>query len=167
MTNLGRMTWTAFTLKAAAAACAVLALGYGFQSRYRIGIDPQKTRCLDARILLVDLKDKSLIKGNLYVIEQSDSSQSVTKRLVKRLAAGEGDRLQIDETGALWINGEKIRDTLPLLKFYQKPVSEYEVNRVLGKDEWFFLGDREPSNDSRYWGCAKTSQIQGRAWILF
>ena len=66
------------------------------------------------------------------------------------------------ENGSVSINGEK------LIEPYISVPTEGSVNRTLGRDEFFVLGDnRGESSDSRSFGPIKQSSFRGKSWLVY
>lgn len=171
-TNVPKEELSLFAVKALTVNAVLATAMLFFEARYRIGIDTQKHPCVDAHVFLWDMHDKHLEKGNLYVFEtavrQIRPPFSMKKQFwMKRLAAVGGDRVSIDEKGVLRINGEVMRTSLPLLRFNQGKSEDYAFDRILKKDELFFLGDTPDSYDSRYWGTVPRASVRGRGYIIF
>jgi conjugal transfer pilin signal peptidase TrbI len=78
-----------------------------------------------------------------------------------------GDDVEITGEGKLFINGELVKDSMPLLRFNKKSPAEYAFKKRLGKDEYFFVGDHHDSFDSRYWGTVKGFELSGHGYALF
>ena len=80
----------------------------------------------------------------------------------KRLAAVEGDTIEITKDGKFLVNGKVHRDSLPLASKLGKEPEDFARREVLKKGELYFLGDTETSYDSRYWGPVKVTQLRGK-----
>ena len=80
----------------------------------------------------------------------------------KRLAAAEGDTIEITKDGKFLVNGTVVRDSLPLAAKLGKGPEFFSRKQVLKKGELYFLGDTETSYDSRYWGPVKVTQLRGK-----
>ena len=91
--------------------------------------------------------------GDIIVFEHKKGNKNIS--LIKRIAASEGDKVEGREE-KLYINGKE--------KEGYKCEEEFEY--ILGKDEYFVLGDNgDESTDSRVFGIIKSSQIKSRAVI--
>jgi len=79
--------------------------------------------------------------------------------LIKRIVGLPGETVAI-RAGVVMINGEK------LVEKYLNESTPGDINRVLGEEEFFVLGDnRDSSFDSRQWGVLPNENIVGRAWL--
>lgn len=162
-----------FVAKATAAVVSTLGVGLWFQQNFKIGLDNQINPCLEARLFLIERHPpKEFQVGQLYVFVRYVRGLKPPYRLypktwLKRLAAKEGDRVILDEQGAFFVNGIKLRNTLPLLENSGKSIRDFRLNRVLQPGELFFLGDTENSYDSRYWGIVTQAEVKGQAWKLW
>lgn len=95
---------------------------------------------------------------NDVVIFYSDIA-FLSKKFIKRIVAIPGDTVQIKD-GYLYVNKQKINDNFPVIKDSGNAADEY----TLQDNEYFVLGDnRNYSNDSRFFGPIKKSQIVGKA----
>lgn len=88
------------------------------------------------------------------VVKKGDKTQ------IRRIIAKEGDTVDITEEG-LKINGylqqeqDIYRETLPYVDGIKFPI-------ILGKDEYFVLGDNRPNaEDSRMYGTVTKKEIKG------
>ncbi len=85
---------------------------------------------------------------------------------IKRIIGMPGEKVQIDEAGNIYINGELLEEAYgrETIQFQGRAAKEIE----LGADEYFVLGDnRNNSTDSRMpeVGNIHRSNIIGRAWV--
>ncbi len=93
------------------------------------------------------------------------------KILVKRVIAGPGDWVNIDEHGSVFINDEELDEPYLTEKAYGEPNIEFPYQ--VPDDKFFVLGDhRATSVDSRHSevGCVSQEQVVGkitfRVWPL-
>lgn len=162
--------YVSFGVKALILAALLSSLFTFFTARFRIGIDDQKVPCLGHHVYFIDLKrvEAKPVKGEAYsfvirlrpLAGKDKRSQEFT--WAKRLAAVEGDTIEITKDGNFLVNGTVVRDSLPLAAKLGKEPEYFSRRQVLKKGELYFLGDTETSYDSRYWGPVKVTQLRGK-----
>ena len=87
-------------------------------------------------------------------------------RIVKKVAAGPGDKVLIQGT-ELWIN-DKHADRLWLANSLEgKKAGDFDTRLELEEGQYFLMGTTKESFDSRYWGIVQSESIIGRALPLF
>jgi signal peptidase I len=80
------------------------------------------------------------------------------KKMIKRVIGLPGDTIDIHD-GTVYVNGSGIE----AYNYDTETTSDITYPLTLGEDEYFILGDnRSNSYDSRYFGCVKQDQIQGK-----
>lgn len=85
----------------------------------------------------------------------------------KYVAGVEGDKIVVKD-GWISVNGKKWGELkLVALKKLAGPVSRYDKEFVVGRDELLMLGTHEKSYDGRYWGVVHKEEIIGRAYPIF
>ena len=86
-----------FWLKSGALLAIAVTLGVLFQTRYRIGIDPQETLSMTDRVFLVDIKNRVVEKGASYVfaVKNAEPVYEDGREMVKRVAGMPGDFVYI------------------------------------------------------------------------
>lgn len=163
-------SYLAFWLKASVIVVLLAGLSTFFATHYRIGIDDQKVPCLGHHVYFIDLKavEERPVKGEAYsfVIRLRPLAEKAKEPRefiwAKRLAAVEGDTIEITQDGKFLVNGTVVRNTLPLAAKLGKEPGYFSCKQVLKTGELYFLGDTETSYDSRYWGSVKVSQLRGK-----
>ncbi len=84
---------------------------------------------------------------------------------IKRVIALPGETIEIQDNKVRIYNFEYPEGKV-LNEPYIKGETKGEIKLVLGKDEYFLMGDnREYSSDSRVFGPVERKYIIGRAWI--
>ncbi len=157
-----KMSWTRFWCQATLILALLWLAGHAFASRYRIGVDEQKEKCLPGySVYLIDLKDKNLKRGHLYAF----SFQG--KQMLKILTAIPNDKVEIDHTQKITVNGKVVGEGLYLADQLGYPDNHFYGKTVLKEGHYWFMGKSFNSFDSRYWGAVKEDQIIGRAYALF
>ncbi len=103
----------------------------------------------------------SVERGDLVVFHYPyDPTQSYIKRVI----AGPGDTVQIDE-GVVFVNSHKLDEPYVPVE-YRDNVSVRK--EAVPKDHYFVLGDhRSSSNDSRVWGFVDRKEIYGKAVFVY
>ncbi len=99
-------------------------------------------------------------RGDILVFH----SDELNEKLVKRLIAFPGETVEINETGEVFIDGERIHE--PYAKEAKGPAQTYKVP----EGTYFFLGDNRPiSVDARYWSnpYIPEDKIIGKAEFRF
>jgi len=88
------------------------------------------------------------------------------QKYIKRIIGLPGETIEIKD-GGVFINNQKLIE--PYIKITTFPLRSDQSKWMMGKDEYFVLGDnRFNSNDSRVWGALPKSQLIGRAiWALY
>ena len=145
--------------------------GYAFQSRWKVGIDPQATLCLSDRVYLVDTKDVRPERGGVFVF-LSQGAEPVYEdgtKLAKRMTGLPGDRVEITEEFEMRVNGRKIAQGFWHLRDVDAALirERFTGSRVLKEDEFWMTGESPKSFDSRYFGPVRRDRIMGRAYGLF
>ena len=119
--------------------------------------------------------DPTLKNGDIIVLVKSDTLETGdlcsftwnNKTLVKRVIAGSGDWVDIDEQGRVYVNGEPIDEPYVLdgLSLGQCDISfPYQV----AEDSYFVMGDRRAESiDSRssVIGSVHKDQLVGKVWL--
>ncbi len=83
---------------------------------------------------------------------------------IKRIVGIPGDHVQVDQEGAVTINGTRLHE--PYVSQTTNPYQPTDMK--LEADEYFVLGDnRGDSSDSRVWGPVPRQNIVGEAWFVY
>ncbi|MDO4937293.1 MAG: S26 family signal peptidase [Sutterellaceae bacterium] len=162
-----RFHWFVYTLAFGALAVSAEVWVY---DNYRIAWDRQTLRCLDASFLLVDLKDKELVKDKIYAYESRQAAPVIKNgELVGKYLRGvPGDTVEIRHDNGVYINGQKIAQGMPHLRgMTEEQAQKFYGKRVLKDNEYWMMGTKYLSFDSRYWGPIHKEQIVARAYALF
>lgn len=141
-----------------------------FYNNYRIAWDRQILRCIDARFLLVDLKEKEVERDKLYAYTSKQSAPIIADgSLVGKYVRGvPGDMIEIHDDDTVWINGQKVAAGMPHLRgMTEQQKKKFYGSRVLKDGEYWMMGTKYLSFDSRYWGPIKEDQIVARAYVIF
>ena len=99
-------------------------------------------------------EDKDLTRNTVITFKSEKTNK---KEYIKRIVALPGETIYIKD-GYLYVNDEKQETEF----FEMKEAGILSSPLVLGKDEYFVLGDnRNNSNDSRYIGPVQRNEIKG------
>lgn len=110
--------------------------------------------------IVVSVKEKEFSKGDLVAFYIGN------KLLVKRMIAGPGDIVSIDEAGIVTVNGTVLEE--PYISGHALGECDLEFPYQIPESRYFLMGDhRETSVDSRssVVGCVSEEQIVGK--IIF
>lgn len=164
-------SWTTFLGKVLLVLCVLALLGMFIGGRYRIVGDPQTIRCIPGyTVYLVDIQDKDLVRGNLYLFRSKNLAPIYAEgtKMLKYLRGMPGDLVEVRDNDQVFINGVASEAGLSLAE--EKlglSARSFHGKATLGKDEYWFLGISPLSFDSRYWGAVKRESIVGRAYPIF
>lgn len=117
--------------------------------------------------------EPSLNDGNIVMLIKTDNLETgdlcafyySNKILIKRIIAGPGDYLWIDEDGTVFLNGEPLDE--PYVKEKALGECDIEFPYQVPENSYFMMGDhRQTSIDSRssVIGCISEDQIVGKIW---
>lgn len=85
---------------------------------------------------------------------------------IKRLIGLPGETVIVNELGQVFIKDATGKITLTMKEPYVEFTKNDSVERTLGEDEYFLMGDnRAGSFDSRIWGPVKRDLLVGRAFL--
>lgn len=135
-------------------------------------------------VLLVEKVTPRVLKnpnvGDVVLFNPNNKLQDIVKAnggkisdrdlFVKRVAAGPGDKVSVDSTGSVVVNGAPVsgkrdlceEEPLRLIQRYVQPIDNLEIKQ----DEVFVLGDcSSVSVDSRVWGPLSKEEIVGRPLV--
>lgn len=89
------------------------------------------------------------------------------QNFVKRVVAGPGDKIAV-VGGHVILNGKRQSEPFAQLTCADGIDNDFKVAITVPKDSWYMMGDnRQCSEDSRYWGPVKRSQIIGGAFATY
>lgn len=163
--------WPGYLLSVVLVMVPILIGQIVFFSRFGIGIDEQAYTCIPGKnVYLIDYQDREIRRGNIYLVRSKDLTPIYKEgtKLIKYVRALAGDRVEVDSSDRVLVNGVVLADGLPLAreKLARAPESFRGVG-VLKEDEVWVMGTAYRSFDSRYWGPVTRDRIVGRAYALF
>ncbi len=149
---------------------AVKLASVGITERYGIMLERTISGCLPWSVYLWD-KTEAVGQLERYdlVLFPAKNMQPVLAdgETVGKLVAGlPGDRVTV-KNGNLYINGRFLGDVRYVASKWNKPLTAWDTEYRLGKDEVFVYGTEKHSYDSRYWGPYPVSALVGRLRVLF
>lgn len=160
-----------FWIGGSIATLLVMTLGFMFQERYKVAVDTQAIPCIDARVILVDKKDITPIKGKLVAFRAPKNVTPVYPEgtlMAKILVAGPGDTVAINVNEEILVNGVVKAQGLPHLQIgTAENRKRFIGKKTLGANEYWVLGTHEWSFDSRYWGAIEAKSIVGRGYVVW
>lgn len=110
--------------------------------------------------IVVSIKNKHLKTGEIAAFWQGN------KLLIKRVIAGPGQWVDIDENGVVTVDGETLDE--PYLNELSLGSCDIELPHQVAESHWFFMGDnRETSVDSRTASIGDISEDQIEGQIVF
>ena len=138
-----------------------------FQAHYRIGYSAEAEQSIGSAWTIVKESAGPIDRGHygVFAIDSRVGRNFVPGTLFVKLVVGvPGDLVEVtpDETK---VNGSRVAGAMDSILTTEDP-DIYRKTFVLGVDEYFVVGTRPHSFDSRYWGAVKVSQFQGEAWLL-
>ena len=94
------------------------------------------------------------------------STRRRTTNFIKRVVAGPGDTLRIED-GHPIVNGEPVEE--PTSSALRRPAScDFPKEITIPADHYFMMGDnRGSSDDSRFWGPVPRDWIIGKAFATY
>lgn len=142
--------------------CAVNFLG---QRTEVIGSSMEPTLS-DGDNLIVDKITYRLREPERFEIVVFPYQYSKGTYYIKRIIGLPGERIYIDETGRIFINGELLEENYGMEDIHDPGLAATEIE--LGENEYFVMGDnRNDSADSRFVSVGNIDghNLIGRAWL--
>ncbi len=122
--------------------------------------------------------DRILVNKFIYRFKEPEigdvvvfkSPETANKDYIKRLAAQNGDKIQI-KNGRIWLNNQLLDHPDIFRQNYYYNRGEYAAEDsvyVVPEGKMFVLGDNSlSSHDSRYWGPFARKYLEGKAFLIF
>lgn len=163
-----RFFWVAYAL------IAFTVLWRSFCSGWAVTIDVMPELCIPgARVMLLDLHGFGSVREFERGMVVSFKNQAMQKFFPKNyiyakyVAGVQGDHVVVKD-GTITVNGKEWgKLNLVTLKKLPGPMSSYDKDFIVGKDELLMLGTHVKSYDGRYWGVVHRDEIIGRAYPIF
>ena len=146
------------------------AASYFFYLNFRLGLDFQVYRCMDEWVYIINIKDRKPLKDKIFAIEAHGAEPVVANgtMMAKIIRGVPGDKVTITKDERILINGKLIATGMDHLHgINPTDMNKFFGTRILGADEYWVMGTRQRSFDSRYYGPVHAYQIKGRAYALF
>lgn len=104
------------------------------------------------------------VRGEVIVFRPPENTDEF---FLKRIIGLPGEHVKVAEGRVIIYNGDHPEGVV-LSETYlpEDLITGGEVNKVLGQNEYFVMGDNRPNSfDSRRFGAINRSSIVGRAWV--
>lgn len=150
--------------------CGVVVLfaaaAYSF-SNYRIGFSNEGEQSIGSAWTLVRLHAGPAAVGTygVFVIGPAVRKFAPGTQFVKLIVGKPGDLVRIGDDQTT-VNGKKVSGSLDSLGALGLKADDVERTFILGPNEYFAVGTRPHSYDSRYWGPVRGEQFVGTATLL-
>lgn len=158
-----------FAVQAALLTVCMVAGWAWLAERYRLGIDPQISRCLpDTRVVLIDQDAALPARGDLVAFRAANLAPLFRDGtvLVKILVGLPGDRIAVTEE-AVAVNHRTVARGLALAERLGHRPADFVRTAMVPPNHYFVIGQSEDSFDSRYYGFIAVEHVIGPAWRLF
>lgn len=139
-----------------------------FNASFTFAIPAQEYSCLNASYFLVDKSDQKMERDKLLAFYLPKETQYFPRgsRWIKLLIGVPGDEVVITES-SVFVNGkEYVNNMKMLLMKLEMDKSEVERTIILGRDEYFMVGETPLSYDSRFWGVISDINVIGNAYAI-
>jgi len=150
----------------AVGATLVLTGLFSMMSFYGISVGVNLTRSQPYCLFLI-LRGRPFGRGDLVAFRFPGSRYYGEGTLfAKEVRGWPGDRLEIREDRAVWLNGEFL-DTVRATDSKGRPVEPFYFRGMIPDGSYFLYAAAPNSYDSRYYGLAERNRIMGRVVPLF
>jgi len=146
-------------------------LGYLFNKGFGLYLDPSVNRCMPEVFYVGYPSNKPVASGDLVsFVSQGDYMAGLFggKRVVKRVAAIEGDFIE-DDGEQIFINGSLVEPRNPgvIERMSARGIDLKPFTGVVPPGKVYLMGSLERSFDSRYWGLLDLSVVDKKAIGVF
>lgn len=165
-----KQSWSLYFIKLSLLSLVVVGVVYAFMSRYSIGLDPQKVKCIPGiSFYLIDRKDTTIEKDKTYAFYAKGLEPIFPDdtKMVKFVRGEPGDVVTITSEQFIYINEEDHGFGFWLSERLGKEPSDFFGKGTLPENQYWMMGTSDLSFDSRYWGTIHEDQVIGRAYPLF
>lgn len=145
---------------------AAVFFGEKLSARWLLAWDNGELRCLPYWIFVIDRHDLEVEQGDLVSFRTFGLSAEIRPNAIfTKLVAGQpGDRVRIDDEG-VFVNdsmlGPVFEDVSANLG---REVVSFHAEYVLGEGEFFLVGTKPSSFDSRFYGPVPASKFIGQTY---
>ena len=108
------------------------------------------------------------IKSNSFKTGDVVAFYYGNKILVKRVIGVQGDFVNIDKDGIVYVNGEELKEDYLQENVITEAKNPYLTDFIVPEGYIFAVGDnRMYSSDCRVFGCIPIEKIESKVWIRF
>lgn len=172
-----RKRWPVFIGQCLAVLAVAYTLGWWFSNLYEFGVARGKP-CMPGRFYFIErLVPGRVLKfqrGDLIVFRTDNRTSPYYQRgtrFIKVVHGVPGDRVVIDDSGKVQINGKNYHFETALetkvADLLGRKLGDCAVNYVIPEGRYFAMGTLPDSYDSRYWGMVHPDQIMGKGLAVW
>jgi len=170
--------WPVFLCQCLAILAVAYTLGWWFSNLYEFGVAQGKP-CMPGRFYFIERRVEGRMppafqRGDLIVFRTDNRTSPYYQRgtrFVKVVRGVPGDRVVIDDSGKVQINGKDYHFETALepqvTDLLGKKVEDCAVNYIIPEGRYFAMGTLPYSYDSRYWGMVQPDQIMGKGLAVW
>lgn len=138
-----------------------------FAANYRIGYSAEDEQSVGSAWTFMRRQTGPVPVGDygVFAIDARVGRNFKPGTLFVKLVVGRpGDLVEVTPDGTK-VNGKIVAGEMDAILTSENP-DDYKKTFILGVGEYFVVGTRPRSYDSRYWGPVRLSQFVGQAWLL-
>ncbi|MEY2117120.1 S26 family signal peptidase [Rhodanobacter sp. FW106-PBR-R2A-1-13] len=134
---------------------------------YRIGYSAEAEQSVGSAWTLVRLQKAPVAVGEygVFAVDGRVARFPAGTLFVKRIVGGPGDLIEV-AADVTRVNGKVVAGPLDSVQALGKQVEAFERTFILAPGDYFAVGTRSHSYDSRYWGPVHSGQFVGQATLL-
>lgn len=147
---------------------AVMGVGLAYVTgHYRIGCSNEAEQSVGSMWAVIRLQGGPVPVGSYGVFTTDARVKTFPPGswFVKRVVGAPGDLVHVGTTETT-VNGVRVAGPLDSADALGLSVASLERTYILGPTEYFAVGTRPHSYDSRYWGPVDVAQFVGKATLL-